>query len=207
MENAGSKKFEIFNVASSNASPNVTKVGGFTNNSPLKKTLDKEISQPDFDPSPKRQMNKMMNESPFKRLSKIPEAVSHPVLPQVGPKTTKHNESIIDSLNEQFFGAQYELDEKAKKYRNIIKDKIKKSKYLQRGANPFANTSTKLSLPNIGDRGDLDWNALTQVDFSAAIGNEEMQREFTADTHKLMGNILEPNDIGYGEDHEEETLE
>ena len=48
LENVGSKKFEIFNLASSNASPNDTKEGGFTN-SPLKKTLDKEISQPAFE--------------------------------------------------------------------------------------------------------------------------------------------------------------
>jgi len=41
-----------------------------------------------------------------------------------------------------------------------------KSKYIRRSGNPFANTSGKLSLPNIGDRGDLDWNALTNVDFA-----------------------------------------
>jgi hypothetical protein len=40
----------------------------------------------------------------------------------------KHNESLIDTLNKELFGLKYELDEKAKKYRNIIKEKIQKSK-------------------------------------------------------------------------------
>ena len=79
-----------------------------------------------------------------------------------------------------------------------------KSKYIRRSGNPFANTSGKLSLPNIGDRGDLDWNALTNVDF--AHGHDEYQREFTADTHILMANILEPNDIGYGNNDEEDSF-
>ena len=79
-----------------------------------------------------------------------------------------------------------------------------KSKYIRRSGNPFANTSGKLSLPNIGDRGDLDWNALTNVDF--AHGHDEYQREFTADTHVLMANILEPNDIGYGNNDEDDSF-
>jgi len=64
------------------------------------------------------------------------------------------------------------------------------------------NNKGKLSLPNIGEKTDIDWNALTHVDFNQ--GNEELQREFTADTHVLMGNILEPNDIGYGEDPDDD---
>ena len=112
-------------------------------------------------------------------------------------KTTKHqDEYIIDSLHDQFFGLKYELDEKAKKYRNIIKEKIRKAKNT---VNPFEKTKSKLSLPNIG--GDNEWNALTQVDDTEA---SELKREFTADTHRLMGNILEPNDIGYGDDIEGE---
>jgi hypothetical protein len=42
------------------------------------------------------------------------------------------------------------------------------------------------------------------VDF--ANGNDEYQREFTADTHVLMANILEPNDIGYGNNDEDDSF-
>lgn len=101
--------------------------------------------------------------------------MTHQSLPKVKQaQTVKNNESIIDSLNEQFFGLKYELDEKAKKYRNIIKEKIQKSKYHNNRGNPFLNAKGKLSLPNIGDKTDFDWNALTHVDFNQ--GQDHMQR-------------------------------
>lgn len=154
--------------------------------------------QSPFDDSPKKRQTLL------RRLSKLPASISHQSLPKVKQsQTVKHNESIIDSLNEQFFGLKYELDEKAKKYRNIIKEKIQKSKYHNNRGNQFLNAKGKLSLPNIGQKTDIDWNALTHVDFNQ--GNDEAQRQFTADTHVLMGNILEPNDIGYGEDGDEES--
>ena len=34
--------------------------------------------------------------------------------------STKHSDSLIDSLNDQMFGIKYQQDEKAKKYKNII---------------------------------------------------------------------------------------
>ena len=94
-------------------------------------------------------------------MSKLPSSVSQSVLPQVA-KTTKNSESLIDTLNNELFGLKYELDEKAKKYRNIIKEKIQKSKYNKNRGSPFLNSNGKLlTLPNIGERTDYDWNALT----------------------------------------------
>lgn len=109
--------------------------------------------------SPKRRMTKLMKFSPLKRISKNSDVSALVTsLPMV---SKKHSESLIDSLNDQMFGIKYQQDEKVKKYKNIINDRIMKSKYIRRSGNPFANTSGKLSLPNIRDRGDLDWNALT----------------------------------------------
>lgn len=45
---------------------------------------------------------------------------------------------------------------------------------------------------------------MTNVDF--ANGDDEYQREFTANTHRLMVNILEPNDIGYGNNDEDDSF-
>ena len=106
------------------------------------------------------------------------------------------------------FGLKYEMEEKAKKYRNIIKEKIQKSKYNKNRRSPFLIKNEKLlTLPNIGERTDYDWNALTQIDFNAH-EHDDLKREFTADSHVLLGRILEPNDIGYGEDPDEDnTLE
>jgi len=60
------------------------------------------------------------------------------------------------------FGLKYEMEEKAKKYRNIIKEKIQKSKYNKNRRSPFLIKNEKLlTLPNIGERTDYDWNALT----------------------------------------------